>query len=450
MRRPTPLLAAGAAALALAAAPAPASASPSQSTIFEAPREMISGTPAQRAATLDEIAAFGVHRMRILLSWTAVVRSGDAKRKPGSLDEANHLSPGYDWNVYDTIIQQARDRGVEVIPTITGPVPRWATGKRKGHVYKPSAAAFGRFVQAAGTRYRDLVGTWTIWNEPNQPQFLLPQYVKGKPASPKVYRSLYLAALKGLKASGNAGDTVLAGETSPRGNDNIVAPITFLKQFFKGGRIRVDGWAHHPYTTSAGPFYRPKKVDVTIGVLSRLVKALDRYSKHRKVPIYLTEFGIQSKPDPIYGVSEAKQNEFRALSEKIAFDNRRVKAFSQYLMRDDLPRSGSDRFGGFESGLRYANGRKKLAYDGFRLPLVADQKGKRKVALWGLVRPAAGATKVILESRDKRGKGWKKIGRVKTSPNGVFRRSARHRSGRVYRVRWGRFSGPPTHAYRTP
>ena len=29
---------------------------------------------------------------------------------------------------------------------------------------------------------------WSIWNEPNQPQFLMPQYRKGKPYSPTLYR----------------------------------------------------------------------------------------------------------------------------------------------------------------------------------------------------------------------------------------------------------------------
>ncbi|MEJ7893551.1 MAG: hypothetical protein WKF94_13035 [Solirubrobacteraceae bacterium] len=449
MRRPTSLFAAGAAALALAAAPAPASASKNQFTIFEAPREMLAGSTAQRKRTLDEISALGVKRMRILVYWNNVVKANDAKAKPGNLDETDPTSKGYDWTVIDAVMGEATARGIEVIPTVTGPVPRWATASKSGHLFKPDATRFGRFVQAAGTRYRDFVDTWTIWNEPNQPQFLLPQYAKGKPFSPTLYRGLYEAARKGLQKSGNGGDTILAGETSPRGNENIVAPITFVKQFFKGARVELDGWAHHPYTTREGPFYRPKKVDVTIGVLSRLTKALDRYSKQRRLPIYLTEFGIQSTPDPILGVSQARQNEYRAISEKIAYDNPRVKAFSQYLMRDDLQRSGADRFGGFESGLRFANGRKKLAYDGFRLPLVADQKGARKVALWGLVRPATGATTVTVEFRDK-GKGFEELARVRTNARGYWKRSASLREGRVFRVRWKAFSGPPVHAYRAP
>ena len=42
---------------------------------------------------------------------------------------------------------------------------------------------------------------WSIWNEPNQPQFLAPQYERGKPVSPKLYRKLYQAAVRGLRAT---------------------------------------------------------------------------------------------------------------------------------------------------------------------------------------------------------------------------------------------------------
>ena len=53
------------------------------------------------------------------------------------------------------------------------------------------------------------------------------------------------------------------------------------------------------------------------------------------VNLYLTEFGVQSEPDPISGVSDSRQSEYRAIGEWIAYRNPRVRAFSQYLMRDD-------------------------------------------------------------------------------------------------------------------
>ena len=37
--------------------------------------------------------------------------------------------------------------------------------------------SFQAFATAVGRRYGDRVGLWSIWNEPNHPQFLKPQFV---------------------------------------------------------------------------------------------------------------------------------------------------------------------------------------------------------------------------------------------------------------------------------
>ncbi len=439
-RRPIPLLAAGAAALTCAAAPNAAHARSSQFPIFEAPREVLGYDDALRIQTLDEIKSLGVTHTRVLVQWNAVLRKPNARKKPSDLAEKDSNSAGYDFSKYDAIFTQAGERGIEIIPTITGSAPRWATKGKRGHNYRPDRNAFERFVEAVGSRYGEQVDTWTIWNEPNQPQFLNPQFRKHKPYSPLLYRALYQAALQGLGATGNGSDKVLAGETSPAGNSRIVAPITFARLFFKGRKLKVDGYAHHPYTKKAGPFYKPKKADVTIGVLRRLTRALDRYSHHRRMKLYLTEFGIQSKPDRSYGVSLGRQAEYRSISEKIAYDNRRVAAFSQYLMRDDLPRRGADRYGGFESGLRTSKGKAKPALAGYRLPLVV-KKGK----LWGLVRPEGGAnSQVTVQYRDRR-KRWKDLATVKTNRRGYWTKRTKRRKGRVYRVKWQTFTGPTTH-----
>ena len=444
-RRPIPLLAAGAAALTCAAAPNAAHASSSQFPIFEAPREILSFDDALRTQTLDEIKSLGVTHTRVLLRWSDVLVKPRARKKPADLVEKDPTSAGYNFNKYDAIFTQAAERGIEVIPTITGDTPRWATKGRRGRNYRPDRNAFERFVEAVGARYGDQVDMWTIWNEPNQPQFLNPQFRKRKPYSPLLYRALYQAALQGLGATGNGSDKVLAGETSPAGNRRIVAPIKFARLFFKGRKIKVDGYAHHPYTKKAGPFYKPSsRNDVTIGALSRLTRALDRYSHHRRMKLYLTEFGIQSKPDRSYGVSLGRQAEYRSISEKIAYSNSRVAAFSQYLMRDDLPRRGSDKYGGFESGLRTSKGKEKPALDGYRLPLVVSS-GR----LWGIVRPAEGATTVTVQYRDRK-RGWKDLANVATNRRGVWSKRTKKRKGRVYRVKWETFTGPTTHSYKRP
>ena len=438
---------AGAAALALATAPAPAHASPSQFSIFEAPRDVLSFDAATRSSAFEQMRAFGVTHTRVLVRWNSVVRKPNARKKPSSLKERDPNSSGYRFELYDAIFRLAEQQGIEVIPTITGDAPRWATAGGRGDNFKVNRDRFARFVEAVGKRYGDQVTRWTIWNEPNQPQFLRPQFERGKPYSPKLYRALYQAALQGLGKSDNGSDAILAGETSPAGNTRIVAPLTFLRIFFQGRKLDIDGWAHHPYTKRIGPFYKPRtSTEIRIGTLGRLTKALDRYSKHRRMKVYLTEFGIQSLPDRINGVSQLKQAEFRSISEKIAYDNPRVAAFSQYLLRDDLPRGkGVNRYGGFESGLRTYKGKKKASYEGYRLPLVARRSGSA-TRLWGLVRPTTESTEVTVQSRDGSG-SWKDLADVETNGRGYWTKRTKYRSGRIYRVKWTTFTGPRTRVY---
>jgi hypothetical protein len=452
---------AGAALVALLA-PSHASAKRSQFMIFQASREVRSPDPAVRARALDEIRALGVHWLRLVLYWQDVAPHVDARSVP-SIDETD--PDAYDWATYDRVLADARARGIRVLMTVSGPGPRWATRSRQDRVTRPSATRFRRFMTAVGRHYRGQIGYWSIWNEPNHPQFLAPQYSRGRPYSPRLYRQLYRAARSGLARSGNARDRVLMGETAPRGNRNVVAPLDFVRgslclssSYRKRPGCRsldVDGWAHHPYTTLKGPWFVSRnRDDVTIGSLSRLTQALDRARRARtvrkRVDLYLTEFGVQSRPDPFAGVSETRQAEYRAIAERIAYRNPRVRAFSQYLLRDDLPRAGRAylRYGGFESGLRHSGGDAKLAYDGFRLPLVA-QRG-RGTHLWGLVRPARGATSVKLEYRNRGSSKWRPLKRDRTDAHGYWSTTTSYRSGRSYRVRWGKFTGPRTRVYRRP
>jgi hypothetical protein len=221
-------------------------------------------------------------------------------------------------------------------------------------------------------------------------------------------------------------------------------------------KLDIDGWAHHPYTTRRGPRYVPRDRDaVMIGSLSRLRRALDRAARagaiRRRAPIYLTEFGIQSKPDPVYGVSQTRQAEYRAIAEQIAYRNSRVRAFSQYLMRDD--RKQGRRYGGFESGLRYHRGRRKKAYRAFRLPMTATRVSRRRTRLWGLVRPAEGRTRVTIYYRNRGARKWRMLKRDGTDRRGYWRTRTRYRRGRSYLVRWRderghRYAGSRTRVLR--
>ncbi|WP_372789714.1 cellulase family glycosylhydrolase [Paraconexibacter sp.] len=464
MTRPIALLS----TLVALACAAPASAATSQITFFEAPTALQDAST--RGQTLDEIKALGSDGIRVLVNWNRLAPDPTSSERP-AIVASDPAAYGDRWAPYDAIVDGARSRGLKVLLTLTGGAPHWATASGKDAITKPDRDEFQAFVTAVGSRYADRVDTWSIWNEPNQPQFLAPQFVGGKPYSPRLYRRLYLAAKRGLKASGNADDTVLAAETSPRGNPRIVAPLAFLRGFLcldskyrkasTCGKIDADGWAHHPYTTSRGPYFRSsKKDDVTIGTLSRLTRALDRAARagaiRKSMPLYLTEFGIQSYPDRISGVPLSTQADYRAISELIAYKNRRVKAFSQYLMNDSDPEpKGGSKYSGFESGLRTFAGKKKPAYEGFRLPLTIDRYARGKVRIWGLVRPADARTKVTILYANRGSSKWRTLTRLSTDSRGYFSNRRRAISTRRYRVEWTdgsgtTYRGPVTKTRRLP
>jgi hypothetical protein len=459
MRRLLPLL-----FLAALCWPAAASASPRQIVTFEAPRELLSAST--REATLTQITGFGVTHVRQLVYWRDYAPDPDSKTKP-NFDAADpNAYPADKWDNLDGLVAAAKAHNVAVTLTLTGPVPKWATRAKKDNLTDPDPKEFGAFATAIGRRYGADVSTWSVWNEPNQPQFLKPQYTNGKPASPKLYRKLYQAADAGLRSTpANADDTILIGETSPRGNANVVHPLAFLRgmlcldsKYRKSkscGELDADGYAHHAYTTSAGPRFKPANTDdVTIGVLSRLTTALDKAAAAgalpTNLPVYLTEFGIQSTPDKISGVSLAKQAAYLAVAEHMAYVNPRVAAFSQYLLSDDPPRADGYRYGGFESGLRSSNGKPKPAYEGFRLPLAVEIYGSSDV-LWGLVRPQRAVSSVTVQRKPKGG-SWQTLKTLDTTSTGVYGLETAHRSGQTYRVKWtdpaGKtYTGPAVQGY---
>jgi Cellulase (glycosyl hydrolase family 5) len=442
-----------------------AQASSRQLMTFEAPGELLEdGT---REATLDEIQSFGVSHVRALVYWRDFSARPRSKSRP-TFDTADHEAyPAGTWDRLDRLVDSIQRRKMTVQLTLTGPVPRWATARRRGRVNDPSAKWFGRWARAVAARYGARVDMWSIWNEPNHPEFLGPQYKNGQPHTPRLYRKLYAAGESAIHgAPGGSRDKVLFGETAPIGNVNVVSPLAFMrgalclnKRYKRSGgckRLRIDGFAHHAYTRRGSPTFVSEDTDeVSIGTISRLTRAIDKAAKARAFRggrgVYLTEFGIQSKPDPLAGVSLARQAEYMAMSERIAYANPRVKAFSQYLLYDDKPRTGvprSQRYSGFETGLRTSKGKPKPAYIGFIVPLAAKRYGSQDV-LWGRIRPAAGPTEVTIEH--KRGKGkWKRLTALQTP--GVYGFRTAHRTNHRYRVRWTRpdgvtLTGPPIRAY---
>src|SRR6478609_589560 len=143
-----------------------AGASARQVVTFEAPRELLSGST--RAATLDQIQNFGVTRVRQLVYWRDFAPDPDSKTKPAGFDASDPAAyPAEKWDNLDGLIAAARERKIDVMLTLTGPVPRWATKSKKDNFTEPDAKEFQAFATAMGRRYGDSVSMWSVWNEPN-------------------------------------------------------------------------------------------------------------------------------------------------------------------------------------------------------------------------------------------------------------------------------------------
>ncbi|MDO8210514.1 hypothetical protein [Conexibacter sp. CPCC 206217] len=453
-----------------------ANANSSQFTTVEAPSELTTVGVSPDAA-LDEIKALGADGIRIQLGWRGLAPDSGSRTKPTFNATDPNAYGG--WEKYDAAIDGARERGLLVHVTITGAAPTWASATKDPEgLTRPDAAEFGKFATAVGRRYGSKVALWSIWNEPNLGKLLKPIYdgSSNRLASPLTYRDLYLRGYAGLRAAG-VRKPILVGELAPQRNSSrtfgTVAPVDFLrgmlcldknyKKVKVGGKtcskLPTQGFAMHPYSTKAGPFLRPADPgNVVIAVLDRLTTALDKSASAgaiaSRLPIYMTEFGVQSYPDKLVGVPLDKQSDFRSIAERIAYLNPRVKSFSQYLLTDDANPSGRA-YGAFESGLYLNVGRKvKPAYAGFRLPLVVvPGRSASTATLWGLVRPAKQAGSITLQYRD--GGAWRRLGSQRFGSTGYWTRAVTTSSKRSWRVTWvapdgDTYVGPATRAHTKP
>ena len=385
------------------------------------------------------------------------------------------------WNPLDGLVRGLAVRDLDLLLSASLPMPSWASGcKRHRTVCKPDAVEYGRFLRALGTRYsgtyRDenegrgvlpRIVRWSFSNEPNQPAWLRPQFARRDgvvyAAAAVRYRSLVRAGIAALRATGHGGDEMLLGETGPIGRrtgplaTRPVAPKPFLRTLLCLGprtgaaaalkgctrprRLRVTGFAHHPYTRGGSQPPRRKgkpATEITIASAGRLEKLLDAAADKGRLPddlpIHYTEYGFQTDPpDGLFGIPLARQAEYLNESDWIAFRNRRVRTVAQYKLADDRAVAQ------FQSGLRFADGRAKPGYDAYRLAVWVRRRGPSHLRLYGQVRPPApgDVSRVEVQNAPFGSDDFRTVRTIDVrSRNGTFVRTLPRREGR-FRLRWG-------------
>lgn len=390
----------------------------------------------------------GIQTVRIYALWSRLAPS----------------SPGgeYSWAQLDLAVNRVVGGQMKPIITITGPGPLWVSrrSERGEPRYDPDPALFAEFARDVAERYGDRVDTYIVWNEPNLGGWLRPQAACfGKvcnPVAPHLYRDLVNAAYPAIKAA-DSGAKVLIGAMSSRGSaltteNSNHRPLAFLRALgcvdanFKKlstGRCKgykapqADGFAFHPHGVLAAPEkVFPNKDDVSIASLSRLTSTLDKLTKARRIKsttsklgLWLDEFGYQTNPpDKFTGITLAQQDQWLQRAAYQAWRNPRVKLFAQYLWYDE-PRSLNNETGGWQSGLRFNDGRAKPALKHFALPFAVDA-GKGR--LWGQVRTRE--TRSVKVQRKLAGSSsWKTIGTRRTDSQGYWSWTTRLTVGASYR-----------------
>ncbi len=479
-------------------------------SLFQDDNHLVYAPAATVAKTLDTLAGLGVDRLRITVLWAAVAPGNSSPVPPPHFNGADPAAyaPGA-WAPYDRIVTMAAARHMAVDFNITAPGPLWAMRRpapsaRLASHYEPSAADFGAFVAAVGRRYSGSyvpagrqggplprVDYWSIWNEPNQPGWLAPQWRAGAMDSPRLYRSYVDAAFGALQKTGHlpSSDTILIGELAPEGTEGAsdeapIPPLPFLRALYcldssyrplqgaqaaalrcpvrpgspaafaagHPGLFEATGFAHHPYsfflpptTPMSDPNFAP------LSGLSRLEHALDAsfaaYGVHRRLPIYLTEYGYETNPpNPFRGVSPQKQALYLNEAQYLAWADPRVRALAQFLLYDSppdtrYPKGSIGYWSTFQTGLAFAGGAAKPSLAAYRLPLLIPQPvfaHGQKIYIWGMLRPASrdGVEQARIEWRSSTG-SYRTVATVDvTNASGFFATNTALPGTGVVRIAW--------------
>jgi Glycosyl hydrolase catalytic core len=315
--------------------------------------------------------------VRINLNWNDV-----AKRRPAHPQDP--ADPAYDWDLYDRAIRYSSQYGMQVLLTILF-TPSWANGGGARNVPPSNYNDLRNFAYAAAERYSGhyiantdtfdevylpAVRYWTAWNEPANPNWLK-QVSGGRFVSPRSYARICTAIWQGVHFTNFAGEKVACGVTGPRGNNAprssrpSLSPLSFMRLTRAAGLRNLDAYAHNPYygKPSETPASKPGGSSaVTLGNMNTLISLVNKlWGKKR---IWITEYGWQTPPDRIFGVSFARQAAYVRQSYAIARANPRIDMMVWFMLRDDTNLGV-----GWQSGFLTAAGKKKPAFNVFaRLP----------------------------------------------------------------------------------
>jgi len=262
------------------------------------------------------------------------------------------------------------------------------------------AAYTGALVQALPSLAGVIVG-----NEPNLSTFWKPQFgARGHDLAAREYADLLARSYDAVKAV-SPGVRVLGGALSPRGADRpggrrpTHSPTAFIRELGAAYRAShrsrplMDAFAFHPYMQASRippSAAHTKNTSITLADYPKLVALLDeafrgtRQPGGTQLPIYYTEFGVQTRVPPaklrFYDDrdSPARTDSVPFAVQAAYYRRALALAYCQPTVRGLFVFHTFDEpgLGGWQSGLYFADRTPKPSLPGFKRA-VADLRNSR-------------------------------------------------------------------------
>ncbi len=116
-----------------------------------------------------------------------------------------------------------------------------------------------------------------------------------------------------------------------------VKPGTFAQLVAKANKnLKFDAWAHHPYPVPVNqkPTQKVQWPNVALTTLPQFETSLDKWFGRKNIPVWITEYGSETKPGEPNGVTESQQATYVSQAIDIAKKDKRVPMFIWFVMRD--------------------------------------------------------------------------------------------------------------------
>lgn len=387
------------------------------------------------AIWLQRAAGAGARVVTINIGWVAP----DTATKPRGFDALDPASPDYDFAAADDAIKAATADGMRVIVQVTG-APAWAEGPRipagtMPGTWKPNDHDIRQYAVALAKRYsgrypdpahprQHLPKVWAfqLWNEPNLPEYLAPQWLHGHAASPVIYRGMLNAFYRGIKSI-DPGALVVTAGTGPFGDPAPIGPRMMPALFWRvalcvqqaGARLHAtrckdpahfDVLAHHPYSVGSPETKALNPDDVSIPdmwKLARILRVAERGGTalpriHHQ--IWATEVGYNTRPPNPAGIPVMEDARWLEQTLELLW-SQGVSLVTWDTIVDQPP--DPSYFTTSQSGVYFLNGEPKPALEAFRFPLVALRQAGG-VAVWTRA-PTSGRLRLELRV----GNNWRTV-----------------------------------------